>query len=242
MDANRAWDLFISGFTDTAFARRVATRFRAGPLDAVRFASDENRPGAPFAEFFVRACDPATALAAVAATAPCAEHYLTVLDDQPGLRAAYERGGYRLYGSETLMVCDLATAHAQVQDPTVTVVRTTAEAAWHNANDPQGSTWIMPDNLADPRMTHYAIVRDGRLLARGRNLRIDATHSYVSRVYTAKAQRGQGLAHALMLRLLADDVACGARWSVLTATGMGARLYARLDYRALGKIHIFKPA
>lgn len=38
MDTETAWALFIAGFTDTVFARRAETRFRAGPLEAVHFA------------------------------------------------------------------------------------------------------------------------------------------------------------------------------------------------------------
>lgn len=241
MDAATAWALFIAGFTGTAFARRVATRFRAGPLEAVRFAQGE-LTGTPFEEFFIHACDPAEALAAVTASRPLARHYLTVLEDRPGLREAYERGGYRLDDSEILMACDLTATPVPVLDRDVTVVRTDEEAVWHNANDPQGTQWIMPDNLADPCMAHYAIVREGQLLSRGRNLWLDARHSYVSRVYTAEAHRGQGVARALMGRLLADDIARGARWSVLTASRMGEPLYVRLGYRPLGTIHIFDPA
>jgi GNAT superfamily N-acetyltransferase len=241
VDTNQAWELFIRGFTDTAYARRVGTRFRAGPLEAVRFAGDEDRPSAPFVEFFVRASDPSSALAAVAAAAPPAEHYLTVLEDRPGLREQYGRGGYVLHGSETLMACDLTTASLPTPKQPVAVIRTVAEATWQNANDPQGISWVVPDNLADPRMAHYAIVRDGRTVCRGRTIQLDATHSYVSRVYTAEEYRGHGLATALMLQLLIDDDARGVRWSVLTATSAGEGLYARLGYRSLGRILIFAP-
>jgi hypothetical protein len=41
MDVTTAWDLFIAGFTDSGHARRHATRFRTGPLEAVRFAAGE---------------------------------------------------------------------------------------------------------------------------------------------------------------------------------------------------------
>jgi GNAT superfamily N-acetyltransferase len=108
------------------------------------------------------------------------------------------------------------------------------------ASDPQGQRWALPDNLADPRMAHYAIVRDGQLLARGRSFQVDAGHSYICRVYTAEAHRGRGLGRALMARLLADDRAKGARWSVLTASRMGAPLYRSLGYQALGTILIFE--
>jgi GNAT superfamily N-acetyltransferase len=239
MDATTAWDLFIAGFTDSGHARHHATRFRAGPLEAVRFAAGE-LSGTPFEEFFVRDCDPAAALAAVTAHQPLPRHYLTVLEDRPGLRETYERGGYRLDDTETLMVCDLAALALLTPAPGVTLLREDA-ADWHNRNDPQGTRWALPENLADPRMAHYTIVRDAQLVARGRNLWLDAQHSYVSRVYVAEAWRGQGLARALMARLLADDSARGARWSVLTASRMGERLYAGLGYRALGTILIFEP-
>ncbi len=240
MNAEIAWALFIAGFTDTGHARRHATRFRAGPLSAVRFDAGE-LTGTAFAEFFVRACDPAEVMAAVDAARPPARHYLTVLEDRSGLREAYGHAGYRLDDTETLMVCDLAAVPAPVLEYEVTMVRTGEEAVWHNANDPQGRPWVLLDNLADSRMAHYAIVRDGQLVARGRNLHLDAAHSYVSRVYVAEAQRGQGLARALMARLLADDIARGARWSVLTASHMGEPLYIRLGYRPLGTILIFEP-
>lgn len=239
MDATLAWDLFIAGFTDSGHARRHATRFRAGPLEAVRFAAGE-LSGTPFEEFFVRDCDPGAALAAVTAHQPLPRHYLTVLADRPGLRETYERGSYRLDDTETLMVCDLAVLAPLTPSPGVTLLRE-EEADWHNCNDPQGTRWALPENLADPRMAHYAIVRDGQLVARGRNLWLDAQHSYVSRVYVAEAWRGQGLARALMARLLADDIARGARWSVLTASRMGERLYRGLGYRALGTILLFEP-
>lgn len=64
----------------------------------------------------------------------------------------------------------------------------------------------------------------------------------MSRVYTAETHWGQGLARALMLRLLADDRARGARWSVLTASRMGAPPYTRLGYQALGTVLIFEAA
>ncbi|HEU4323357.1 MAG TPA: GNAT family N-acetyltransferase [Roseiflexaceae bacterium] len=241
MDTAAAWEIAIAGFAGTALGRRVARRFRAGPLEAVRFAQGEIS-GKPFNEFFAHACDPAEALAAIAAARPLERHYLTVLAHRPGLREPYERGGYRLDDTETLMVCDLATLPALVPVRDVALVGMDEDAAWYNANDPEARTWILPENLADPRMAHYAVVEGGQLLARGRTLRLDAHHSYVSRVYTAEARRGQGLARALMARLLADDIAKGVRWSVLTASRTGAPLYTRLGYHPLGTVLLFLPA
>jgi GNAT superfamily N-acetyltransferase len=241
MDAATAWESFIAGFTDTGYARRHAARFRAGPLDGVRFERGE-QSGESFEELFARGCGPAETLDAIAAHRPQPRHYLTVLEDRPGLRAAYESAGYRLDDTEALMVRELAEGAPTPSAEDVALVRDIGEADWLNASDPQGAPWALPENLADPRMAHYAIVRDGRLVARGRNIRLDAERSFVSRVFVAEAWRGQGLAKALMARLLADDAARGARWSVLTASRMGEPLYARLGYRPLGTILIFEPA
>lgn len=241
MERETAWDIFIAGFISTAHAQRLGRRFRAGSIEGVRFAGDEARPREPFDEFFVRACDPHQALAAVEAANPAPEHYVTVLDDQPGLVDAYERGGYQLSYSEALMGCDLRRYVGQDGGQSVMVARTPADVEWLNANDPQGIYWIPADNTADPHLTHYAVIVDERPVARGRNLRLDEVHSYVSRVFTASAYRRRGLAHALMRRLLADDVARGAQWSALTASAMGTKLYAELGYQTLGSIHIFEP-
>ena len=134
----------------------------------------------------------------------------------------------------------MGTSPSLRTDSTVNTVSPSALAGKATASDPQGTRWALPDNLADPRMAHYAIVRDGQLLARGRDFHLDAGHSYVSRVYTAENHRGQGLARALMARLLADDRARGVRWSVLTASRMGEPLYRRLGYRTLDTILIFE--
>lgn len=239
MDTELAWNLFVDGFTETAFARRYATRFRVGPLAGVRFDRGEVF-GLPFEEFFAYACAPAEVLAALAEARTLPRAYLSVLDDRPGLQEAYEGAGYRLDDTEALMACDLRQIRPPAPEPDVRIVRTVAEAAWYNTHDPQERFWILPDNLADRRMTHYAIVHDGQLVARGRNLHLDTRHSYVSRVYTAEAYRRRGFAAQLMQRLLADDIARGAHWSILSASRQGQALYTRLGYRALGTILIFE--
>jgi|SRR5579859_2975377 len=57
----------------------------------------------------------------VAASHPPARHYLTVLEDRPGLREAYKRTGYRLDDTETLMACDLAVVPAPALEYEVTM-------------------------------------------------------------------------------------------------------------------------
>ncbi len=241
MDTQTAWRIFLDGFTDTAFARRVATRFCAGPLPAVRFAHGAASARTEFDEYFAAAVAPHDAVDAVQAARPLARHYLTVLEDRAGLEQEYALLGYTLSHRETLMACDLPALVPLTPPAMVSLLSAGADPTWYNASDPEGINWVDPDNLADSRMAHYTIVQHGTLVARGRNLHLDAAYSYVSRVFVATAQRGNGLAHALMARLLADDCARGAVWSVLTATAMGHRLYDRLGYRDYGTILIFTP-
>jgi GNAT superfamily N-acetyltransferase len=242
LDRETTWALFVAGFTGTAHARRFGTRLARGPVRGMRFTGGEERPNEPFDDFFVRAADPAAALAALTALNPLTEHYLTVLDDRPGLVADYEDGGYRLSYSESLMVRDLRSVEPEESNLETVVARAKADADWLNAHDPEGLRWISPDNLTDPRMSHYSVIVNGRPVARGRTLRVDADHCYVSRVYTAESLRRRGLGRSLVQRMLADDANRGARWSVLMSSAMAVGLYAGLGYQTVGTTRIFEPS
>jgi GNAT superfamily N-acetyltransferase len=239
MNDRLAWKLFIDGFS-TSSASMTLERRRVGPIDVLHFR--RRAPADAFDEFLVRDCDPADALAIVAATEPVQEHYITVLADQHYRRAEYEQAGYELTHSEALMVRDMRLPLPLDSGVEVIVARTASDMEWLNANDPEKRAWITPQHLAHPRLLLYAALVEGLPAARGRNLQLDAAHGYVSRIYTGEAFRRRGMARALMLRLLRDEAARGAQWSILTASAMGAGLYAGLGYETLATIHIFEPA
>jgi GNAT superfamily N-acetyltransferase len=238
MNDRLAWELFIDGFCTSSASMTLARR-REGPVHVLHFTREA--PADAFDEFVVRDCEPAHALAVIAAARPVQEHYITVLEDQNYRAAEYERGGYTLTHSEALMARDMRLPLPPDPGVEVLVARTAADMEWLNANDPEQRAWITPQHLAHPQLVLYAALAEGRPAARGRNLRLDAAHGYVSRIFTGEAFRRRGMARALMLRLLRDEAARGAQWSILTASGMGAGLYAGLGYQRLGMIHIFEP-
>ncbi len=95
------------------------------------------------------------------------------------------------------------------------------QADWHNANDPRGCAGSGRRN-GRPAHSPLRNRRGGQLVARGRNLQLDAEHSY-GRIYMAAPFLGQGIARALMARLLADDIIRGARLYV----GLGYRIFQK---------------
>ena len=233
MDRDTAWRIFIDGFIGSAAARRVVSHLAVEPIEGVRFATEQ-----PFDEFFVNGYGVATALAAIRTAQPLAQHYITSLSGSNDPAPGY--GAYRYSHREALMVCEPGDLHLPAPAIEVMTVSTAAEAEWLNAHDPQGKRWIPPENLADPNMRHYAVILDGLPVARGCNLLVDELHGSVSRIYTAESYRRRGLARALMLQLLVDQVAHGRRWSVLTASSLGQGVYEALGYRTLGMIHVYE--
>ncbi len=63
---------------------------------------------------------------------------------------------------------------------------------------------------------------------------------HVTLVATAPEARGRGLASALLATALADAREQGLQSSSLIATRMGAPLYERLGYRAVGTIQMWE--
>jgi predicted N-acetyltransferase YhbS len=65
--------------------------------------------------------------------------------------------------------------------------------------------------------------------------------NWVSNLYVARLYRGQGIGRALMTTMLEDDNSHGAEWSVLLASGDGARLYPHVGYARIGTLQLFVP-
>jgi predicted GNAT family acetyltransferase len=67
-----------------------------------------------------------------------------------------------------------------------------------------------------------------------------ASSTWVSNMHTHPEHRRQGLAKALMTRMLLDDRLAGATRSVLLASHAGALLYPALGYDRIGTLHLFR--
>jgi GNAT superfamily N-acetyltransferase len=86
----------------------------------------------------------------------------------------------------------------------------------------------------------YAVVRDGRALAYGLLVDIDGI-ALVEDVYATPAARGQGLAGAVVRRLVWESRVSGHADTVLAtdAGGRARELYARLGFTPLGTVNRF---
>jgi GNAT superfamily N-acetyltransferase len=86
----------------------------------------------------------------------------------------------------------------------------------------------------------YAVVRDGRPLAYGLLVDIDGV-ALVEDVYATPSARGQGLAGAVVRRLVWESRVSGHADTVLAtdASGRARELYARLGFTPLGTVNRF---
>jgi ribosomal protein S18 acetylase RimI-like enzyme len=86
----------------------------------------------------------------------------------------------------------------------------------------------------------YGIERDGELVAMaGERLRADG-HREIGSVATLPSHRGQGLATALVARLVADALAAGERpFLHVAAANPAARVYRRLGFRREREVLFF---
>ncbi len=65
--------------------------------------------------------------------------------------------------------------------------------------------------------------------------------NWVSNLYVSRAFRGKGVGRGLMSAMLQDDCAHGVEWSVLLASGDGARLDPHVGYQRIGTLQLFMP-
>jgi predicted acetyltransferase len=67
----------------------------------------------------------------------------------------------------------------------------------------------------------------------------DAT--YCADMFVEPAFRRRGIAHAMLSRMLSDDLASGAQMAALLAGSAGAKLYPVVGYEAIGTLLSYTP-
>lgn len=242
LDKKTAFDIFLDSFTVVPSRQAISVRRQVGPLPVVH--SDYNWKGAQRVtdDFFVHDCSPADVLAAVRAYKPVPLHFLLLVDENPDNLAIYEAAGYRLAYIEYLMARSLDDLPPQSNGYAVRIVQNGDDMARVNAGDIANETWIRPENLQSPHFQHCFIEEDGHILARARNWFYSPEITYVTHVLTHPDYRRRGLARTLMLHLLWDSAAHGAKQSVLVASESGDLLYRNLGYSRLAHLSILQPA
>lgn len=150
-------------------------------------------------------------------------------------------GGYRLASTEFLMERPSGRSPSGRRDPRGARVREPGEALRVAEANRGGLISLAELTARRSRVRLYAAWEGPRPVAWVRRVSAGPADAYVANLQTLPQFRRQGLATALMSRVLADDRRAGVRRSVLVATRAGRELYLRLGYRDVGTFQVFWP-
>jgi GNAT superfamily N-acetyltransferase len=160
-------------------------------------------------------------------------------EPQEPVRAEFKALGYRLRGTEPLMV------HALRDIPdlsTTTHVErvTTAEQAAQLARATRARP-LQPAYLADDAPIRQYVARDGATMVGWVSSIAAGDATWCSNMFVMPEHRRRGIARAMLCRMLRDDQAAGARAAVLLASHSGAKLYPVVGYVQIGTLLLYSP-
>jgi GNAT superfamily N-acetyltransferase len=236
-----AIETFIGGFSFTRSFTHPCLGEKVGPLWVIR-DGPRKRPayrteewvshGTPAAEVDRIARAGTRGRFAVGAIVGNGEPVDRVRDD-------FKSIGYRLGTTEPLMVhdrariprCDSPAAIERVLSPELAdLLHTTTK-----------SRQILPAHFpADSRLRSYVALIDGQPAGWVRSIAVGRS-TWCSNMHVLPAHRRQGIARALLSRMLTDDRRRGATSAVLLASHVGAKLYPVVGYRQIGTLLLLTP-
>jgi L-amino acid N-acyltransferase YncA len=160
-------------------------------------------------------------------------------EDDADLRTGYKEMGYRLLGTEPLLVHRLK----RIPKPTaaVEIKRVTTPEMAERFGKATRTRPIPSENLRkDVPFRQYVALEDGQLIGWVRS--IDAADStWCANMYVRPSHRRRGIGRALLIKMLSDDRRRGVRQSVLLSSHTGALLYPQVGYEQIGLLLIFAP-
>lgn len=160
-------------------------------------------------------------------------------DDPDAVRAEYRALGYRLLATEPFFVHALKRIPVARSPARIVQVRTPALAI-QLGKATRTRPLVVEELASDAGFRQFAALVDDQLVGWVRS--VDAGPStWCSTLGVAKPWRRQGIAKALMAKMLRDDRNLGRRSSVLLSSYSGALLYPQLGYEQIGTLYIFVP-
>lgn len=249
----RALRLFLEGLREIRGQVAPAEVVRRGRWRLVRERDPAERP-ARREEWFGWDLSPAEADAEVSGWAPAGRPVLSLFT--PG-SVAGGRGsalevprGYRGAGREYLMELEVSGGGGETgrggggaggRDRRARRVRDPGEALRIAGANRGGLISLCQLTARRPVVRLYAAWDGERPVAWVRWVRLGREAGYVANLWTDPAFRRQGLATALMRRVLAEARRAGVRRLVLSATRAGREVYARLGFQDAGRLQTFTP-
>lgn len=234
--------VFVDGWAVIRSYTHPFAGHRVGPLWVLRDAPRENPADYRREEWLACDLDPTQVHRRVekhhrGRFAICA--LLSAGGDEAALRTGYKALGYRLGFTETFMVHDLARIPQRTSP--ASLVRVTTLAQIEQLNRAAGRRQILPAHLGeDAPVRAYLAKRDGAVVGWVSSVRTRHGH-WCNSMYVSPRHRRQGIASALLTKMLRDDRRLGAVRNVLLASHTGAKLYETVGYRGLGTLFLFTP-
>lgn len=241
MDLDQIFPVWLHSFLFTERQREVGFRRDVEGLPCVRYDFVWQGAKVLSDNYLIRGRDSHAAVSLVQSSDPAPDHLLRVVEDQPGLRDAYEKIGYQVNFVETLMARPLTNLSIPDKRADVKWVRGHDRLDWVNHIEGQEDAAAMPADLDDPTFRFYVLRQDKRTLCRARSAHYSDTIAWGSHVFTDPAYRKQGLAQAVMKKLLWDDAAAGHTFNFLLSTQAGHSLYHHLGYQNIATVATFHP-
>ena len=94
--------------------------------------------------------------------------------------------------------------------------------------------------VKSPPQRSYVALLDEEVIGWANSV-VDGDATYCAGMYVAPAHRRRGIARSLLVKMLRDDRAAGAKQAVLLASHAGAQLYPVVGYEKIGTAMGFTP-
>ncbi len=160
-------------------------------------------------------------------------------DSQDPLRAGFKALGYRLGGTESLMIHRLAQIPLFEAGVTIERVQTAGQAATFAQTT--RTRPLSPEYfLATSPLRQYMAIAGDEGIGWVRSIAVENA-AWCADMFVKPAFRRRGIARAMLSRMLSDDRAGGAQASVLLAGHTGAMLYPVVGYEQIGTLLVFTP-
>lgn len=235
LTAQNAFKALVNSYLTSHWQRRHGTRHSLGGLDWIRYSYAGAEQVRTADMFFVADVEPGRALMWIHDQDPADKHLILTLATRSSLVAEYMSAGCSYLAPPSyLMARYLDDFPASPSDFEILLLSRADQVKI--TTEIEGADSIYPADLEDPALNHYVAYRDGKAAAVARLTWLEPDISWISHVYTAVPFRSQGMATALMQRLMTDSQASGSALTCLLATEEARSLYRRLDFLELGAV------
>ena len=251
-EIQHALEVFVQGFSSEKSRTHPHEHTRVGKLWVMRDAPRKNAKDYRKEEWIAYDVAPGEADGAARHVARGRFFVCAVVDhgrSDSQLRSDYNSLGYRLLATEALFVHRLkriprvlGVGRNRQTKGAITIERMLTQVMAERFGRATRTRPLASEQLREKnaKFRQYVALDGDELVGWVRSVNAGDS-AWCSNLHVRPTHRRRGIGKALMLRMLRDDRARGARRSVLLASHAGALLYPHLGYEQLGTLLIFAP-